>query len=79
MGTGTPWWYRIPSRPLGIIVTCGFAVAIILCAPDSSTNDMVAAVLAGACVGFLVQFIQGMAKARYDERERGGRGLRNQG
>ncbi len=70
MKAGTPWWYRIPSRPLGILVTCGVAVAIVLSTPDISTNGVVAAVLASGCAGLLTQFVQGMAQARYDEGSR---------
>lgn len=58
----TPWWIRIPTRPPGIIASCSVTIAIILCTSDRSTSDVIAAVLAGGCVGFLVQFVQGMAQ-----------------
>ncbi|MFE6592537.1 hypothetical protein [Streptomyces sp. NPDC057781] len=70
MGAGTPWWYRMPTRPLGIIVTCAVAIAIIISAPDIATGGIVAAMLGGGCVGLLAQFVQGAAQARYDERSR---------
>ncbi|MFF3337817.1 hypothetical protein [Streptomyces flavidovirens] len=70
MGAGTPWWYRIPTRPLGIIVTCVVAIGIILSTPDIAIGGIVAAVLAGGCAGLLTQFVQGAAQARHDERER---------
>ncbi|NUK18278.1 hypothetical protein [Streptomyces lunaelactis] len=70
MGAGTPWWYRIPTKPLGVIVACGVAIAVIVSSPDISTGGIVAAILVGGCAGLLTQFIQGMAQARHDERSR---------
>ncbi|MET8677079.1 hypothetical protein ABZW18_05625 [Streptomyces sp. NPDC004647] len=70
MGAGTPWWYRIPTKPLGIVVTCGVAMAITVSTPDIATAGIVSAVLAGGCAGLLTQFIQGVAQARHDERSR---------
>ncbi|WP_180685913.1 hypothetical protein [Streptomyces gossypiisoli] len=70
MRAGTPWWYRVPTRPLGIIVTCVVAIAIILSTPDITTGGIVAAVLAGGCAGLLTQFVQGAAQARHDGRAR---------
>ena len=32
------------ARSLGIIITCGVAVAIILCTSDISTSDIIAAI-----------------------------------
>jgi hypothetical protein len=61
MGASKPWWYRIPTRPLGIIVTCVVAIGIFASTPDIATEGIVAAVLAGGCAGPLTQFVQGMA------------------
>ncbi|WP_406172237.1 hypothetical protein [Streptomyces sp. NBC_00996] len=70
MGARTPWWYRIPTKPLGIVITCVVAIAIIVSTPDIATGGIVAAVLAGGCAGLLTQFIQGVAQARHDARSR---------
>ncbi|MBC9724958.1 hypothetical protein [Streptomyces sp. TRM68367] len=72
MGAGTPWWYRGPTRPLGIIVTCAVAIAIIVSTPDIATGGIIVAIIAGGCAGLLTQFVQGAAQARYSERSRQG-------
>ncbi|WLW55248.1 hypothetical protein [Streptomyces sp. YU58] len=68
MGAGTPWWYRVPTRPLGIIVTCAVAIAIIVSTPEIATGGIVAAIFAGGCAGLLTEFVHGAPQARYDER-----------
>lgn len=68
MNADKPWWYRIPAGPLGVIITCGVAVVIILRTPDITNAGIVGAVFAGGIAGFLTQFVQGMAQARHDER-----------
>ncbi|GAA1919802.1 hypothetical protein [Streptantibioticus ferralitis] len=67
MGSNKPWWYRIPTRPLGVIVTCGVAAVIILTTPDIGTDGVLCALLSSVCAAFLTGFVQGVAQARHDE------------
>jgi hypothetical protein len=63
---GTPWWYRVP--PVAVVLIMYAVVGLIIFTTVSESAFAWAG--GGLVAGLLAAFVQGAAKAAYDERHR---------